>query len=127
MRRPKTVSELRAEIQASPRLKSQSQAEISSAIKVNQATISRILRGQFKRVSPAVSKLCTYASLSCMTDRPLGEFEASVDRIARLAHGRSPRERQAMKLIRLAAEILESDLATAAPHPAAGSPRRAAS
>lgn len=126
MRRPKTVPELRAEIQSSPRLKSQSQTDISSVLKVNQATISRILRGQFKRVSPAVAKLCEYASISCMTERPLGEFEASMDRLARLARGRSLRERQAMRLIRLAAEILESDVSSAVPH-GAGPPRRAAS
>lgn len=115
MRRSKTIAELRAEIRASTRLKSQSQTELSTILKVNQATVSRILRGQFRRVSPAVTKVCMYASISCITNRPLGELDASVDRLARLTRGRTPRERQAIKLLRLAAEILESDLAGALP------------
>mgnify|MGYP000885054822 CR=1 FL=1 len=109
MRRPKTISELRAEIRASPRLCSQTQAKLSRLIRVNQATISRILRGQFRRVSPTVARVCAYAGISRITDRPLGELEASMSHIASLPRGLTPRERQAMKLIRLAAEILESD------------------
>jgi transcriptional regulator with XRE-family HTH domain len=115
MRRSKTIPELRAEIRASSRLKTQSQVELSSILRVNQATVSRILRGQFRRVSPAVAKVCKYASISCITSRPLGEIDASVDRLARLTRGRTPRERQAIKLIRLAAELLESDLAGPVP------------
>lgn len=110
MSRRKTVHELRSEIATSSRLQSKSQVEISTSIGVNQATVSRILRGRFKRCSPAVQKLCRYAAISCITTDPMGEFEASVDRLARLAQGRSPKEKHAMKLIRLAAEILESDL-----------------
>lgn len=108
MSRRKTIPELRVEIIASGKLRAKSQEEIAHSLSLNQATLSRILRGRFKRYSPAVAKVCTYAQLSCMTDRPRDALGASLDRLSVLAKGRSSHERHAMKLIRLAAELLES-------------------
>jgi hypothetical protein len=115
MSRRKTVPELRTEIMASERLKAKPQEEISATLKINQATLSRILRGKFRRVSPAVARICVYASISRMTEKPKGELEASLDRLSLLASGGSAHERHAMKLIRLAAELLESGDAPAVP------------
>lgn len=111
MKRQKTTHELRREIMASPELRTHSQEEISRRVKLNQATVSRILRGQFKRRSVAVNRVCDYAKISRMTDRPLPELEASLDRLKQIARGGSPGERRALKLIRLAAELLESETA----------------
>lgn len=108
--RPKTVHELRQEIMASSRLRAEPQEVLSQKIGVNQATVSRILRGQFKRRSKAVDKLIVYASISCITDTPVNEFDATVIHLERLAAARSPNGHHAAKLIRLAAELLESSL-----------------
>jgi transcriptional regulator with XRE-family HTH domain len=115
MSRRKTIPELRTEIMASEKLKAKSQEEISSVLDINQATLSRILRGKFRRLSPAVDRVCIYASISRMTEQPMGELEASLDRLSLLASGGSAHERHAMKLIRLAAELLESGDAPAVP------------
>lgn len=108
MTRRKTISELRSEIMASAKLRAKSQEEIAQRIKLNQGTLSRILRGQFRRYSPAVAKVCNYATISCMTNLPPGALEHSLDQLTSLAQGRSAEERHALKLIRLAAELLES-------------------
>lgn len=113
MRRPKTIPELRSEIVAHPRLISESQETLSARIGVNQATVSRILRGRFKRYSKAVDRVCRYAQISRMTEAPLNEFEASLGRLNALAQDISPRQQHALKLIRLAAEILVTDLTPA--------------
>lgn len=124
MSRPKTIPELRAEIQASSRLQARSQVKLSHSLNLNQATVSRILRGHFRRLSPAVAKICAYAAISCNTNRPLEGFAESMHHLVRLTRGRSPRQRQAMKLIRLAAELLESEPTLAV---RSTRPRRAAS
>jgi len=108
MSRRKTIPELRVEITASEILKAKPQEEIAGVLDVNQATLSRILRGKFRRYSRAVEKVCHYASISCITDRPMDELEASIGRLTLLARGASAHERHAMKLIRMAAELLES-------------------
>jgi hypothetical protein len=108
MARRKTISELRSEIMASARLRAKSQDEIAQSLKLNQATLSRILRGQFRRYSPAVAEVCKYAAISCITSRPPGALELSLHQLTALAKGRSAEERHALKLIRLAAELLES-------------------
>jgi transcriptional regulator with XRE-family HTH domain len=108
--RPKTIPELRQEIQASPKLQAESQGAISEALGLNQATVSRILRGQFKRRSKAVDKVLNYAEISCITDQPLTPFEVTVTQLEKLAAAHSPNGRHAAKLIRLAAELLESSL-----------------
>jgi siderophore synthetase component len=112
MKREKTVSELRQEIMASAVLREKSQDEISRAVRVNQATLSRVVRGQFKRRSKAVASVCEYASISCITSQPVPELSASLDQLSGLAR-RSPNARHALKLIRLAAELLETDLPAA--------------
>lgn len=109
MSRRKTIPELRSEIMASAKLKEKTQEEISTMLRLNQATVSRILRGKFRRYSGAVEQVCRYASISRMTERPLGELEASIDRLALLAKGTSSHERHALKLIRLAAELLGAE------------------
>ena len=114
MKRPKTVGELRREIQLSEKLKTQSQEEIGRALSIHQATLSRILRGQFKRRSSAVDKVCQYAQILRMTDLPMSQLEASLDQLSQLATSGSPNGRCALKLIRLAAELLESDPSTQA-------------
>jgi hypothetical protein len=111
MKRQKTVRELRHDIMASKLLRARSQEEISRSVKVNQATLSRILRGSFKRRSPAVDRVCSYARISRITNDPLPELEVSLDRIARIAQRGSSGERRALKLIRLAAELLETESA----------------
>ena len=108
--RPKTIPELRQEIQASAKLQADSQGAISELLGLNQATVSRILRGQFKRRSKAVDKVLAYAEISCITDQPLTPFEVTVTQLEKLAAARSPNGRHAAKLIRLAAELLESSL-----------------
>lgn len=108
MNRQKTTAELRVEIMASAVLRAKSQEEIAASLEINQATLSRILRGQFKRYSRAVAKVCSYARISCMTARPRNAVGASLERLTVLARGRSIQERHAMKLIRLAAELLET-------------------
>jgi transcriptional regulator with XRE-family HTH domain len=108
MTRRKTIPELRIEIMASAKLRSKSQEEIARSLRLNQATLSRIRRGRFKRYSNAVTKVCSYALISRMTDRPPPALGASLERLTLLAKGRSTNERHAMKLIRLAAELLES-------------------
>jgi transcriptional regulator with XRE-family HTH domain len=108
--RPKTIPELRQEIQASPKLQAESQGAISQALGLNQATVSRILRGQLKRRSKAVDKVLSYAEIVCITDQPLTPFEVTVTQLEKLAAARSPNGRHAAKLIRLAAELLESSL-----------------
>ncbi len=108
--RPKTIPELRQEIQASPKLQAESQGAISESLGLNQATVSRILRGQFKRRSKAVDKVLNYAEISCITDQPLTPFEVTVTQLEKLAAAHSPNGRHAAKLIRLAAELLESSL-----------------
>ena len=118
MTRRKTISELRTEIMASEKLKAKSQEEICQSLRINQATLSRILRGKFKRRSKSVDRVCSYASISCITSQPLGDLDASLDRLTLLAKGTSLHERHAMKLIRLAAELLETGLV------ASGSGRR---
>lgn len=109
MTRRKTIHELRREIMASPRLKAQSQEAICQSLSIHQATLSRILRGQFKRASDAVVRVCKYAHISCITEQPLDEMEASLARLTALARGRSARERHALQLIRLATELLQPD------------------
>jgi len=115
MNRRKTIPELRSEIMASERLMEKSQEEICRSLRINQATVSRIVRGKFKRYSTAVARVCNYASISCMTERPLGELDASIDQLTRLAKGGSTHERHALKLIRLAAELLKSEAAPGIP------------
>jgi len=110
MSRPKTIPELRQEIQASAKLQAESQGAISQILGLNQATVSRILRGQFKRRSKAVDKVLIYAEISCITENPLTPFEVTVTQLEKLAAVRSPNGRHAAKLIRLAAELLESSL-----------------
>jgi hypothetical protein len=73
------------------------------------------MRGKFRRYSAAVAKICSYASISCITERPLGELEASIDRLALLAKGGAAHKRHAMRLIRLAVELLESGESPARP------------
>ncbi|MFM9092902.1 MAG: hypothetical protein ACKOUK_14330, partial [Verrucomicrobiota bacterium] len=73
--RPKTIPELRQEIQASAKLQAESQGAISQTLGLTQATVSRILRGQFKRQSKAVDKVLVYAEISCITESPLTPFE----------------------------------------------------
>ncbi len=109
MARPKTIRELREEITGSERLKARPQEEISTSLRLHQATLSRILRGKFKRRSSAVDRVCKYARISCITNRPLAELDASLARLTRVATGDSASKRHAIKLIRLAAELLESD------------------
>ncbi len=109
MPRPKTIRELREEIIGSERLKAHSQEEISRSLRLHQATLSRIVRGKFKRRSPAVARVCKYAGISCMTNQPLAELDASLARLTRVATGGSASKRHAIKLIRLAAELLEND------------------
>jgi transcriptional regulator with XRE-family HTH domain len=113
MKRQKTVRELRADIMASRTLKARSQEDIGRKLRLNQATLSRILRGQFKRRSPAVDRVCIYANISRITSRPLTDLEVSLARITRMAPRGSAGERRALKLIRLAAEILETEPAPA--------------
>lgn len=108
--RPKTIPELRQEIQASAKLQAESQGALSQTLGLNQATVSRILRGQFKRRSKAVDKVLAYAEISCITESPLTPFEVTVTQLEKLAAARSPNGRHAAKLIRLAAELLESSL-----------------
>ncbi|MBM3842027.1 MAG: hypothetical protein FJ397_01985 [Verrucomicrobia bacterium] len=108
--RPKTIPELRQEIQASAKLQADSQGAISTLIGLNQATVSRILRGKFKRRSKAVDKVLNYAGISCITECPLPPFEVTVTQLEKLAAAHSPNGRHAAKLIRLAAELLESSL-----------------
>ena len=93
---------------ASEKLRAKTQEVIAHSLNLNQATVSRLLSGRFKRLSPAVNKVCAYAQISCMTDHPLNPLGASLARLTLLAKGRSSHERHAMKLIRLAAELLES-------------------
>lgn len=109
MPRPKTIRELREEIIASDRLKRRPQEEISQSLRLHQATLSRIIRGKFKRRSSAVDRVCQYAGISRITDKPLAELDASLDRLKRVATGNSANKRHAIKLIRLAAELLESE------------------
>jgi hypothetical protein len=111
MPRPKTVRELREDILGSERLKARPQEEISRSLRLHQATLSRILRGKFKRRSDAVERVCKYANISCITDAPLAELDASLARLTRVATGSSTSHRHAIKLIRLAAELLESESA----------------
>jgi len=123
MRRRKTIPELRDEIMASAKLRGQPQEALGVSLGIHQATLSRILRGKFKRYSPAVASVCNYASISCMTSRPLDELDASIHRLTALAQGGATHERHALKLIRLAAELLK----TTAPAEAALRRQRAAS
>jgi hypothetical protein len=109
MKRPKTIRELRREIMASDSLRAKPQEQICHSIGVNQATLSRILRGQFKRRSKAVDRVCKYADISCITTQTMPELEASLQQLARIARGNSPAERRALKLIRLAAELLDTE------------------
>lgn len=106
MKRPKTMYELKQDILASPVLRKRSQEEIGISLNLNQATVSRILRGQFKRRSSAVERICRYAQISRITTRPLPELDASLDQLTRIARRGAPGDRQALKLIRLAAEML---------------------
>ena len=112
MKRQKTIRELRQDILLSEKLRTKSQEEISRSLKVNQATVSRILRGQFKRCSKAVERVCNYAEISRMTSQSMPELEASLQRLTEIAQRGSARDRRALKLIRLAAELLEADTAT---------------
>ena len=91
--RPKTIPELRQEIQASTKLQAESQGAISQILGLNQATVSRIIRGQFKRRSKAVDKVLAYAEISCITDQPLTPFEVTVTQLEKLAAARSPNGR----------------------------------
>ena len=109
MKRPKTVRELRHEILHSEVLRTKPQEAISHSVSMNQGTLSRILRGHFKRRSGAVERVCRYAHISSMTDQPKPELETSLDQLARIARRGSPNDRRAMRLIRLAAELLERD------------------
>lgn len=113
MPRRKTIPELRDEIMASGKLRSQSQEALCQSLGIHQATLSRILRGKFKRYSPAVASVCNYASISCMTSRPLDELDASLHRLTALARGGQTHERHALKLIRLAAELLKTEVPAA--------------
>lgn len=108
MTRRKSIAELRREIVASPKLRRRSQEEIAHSLGVNQATLSRILRGQFRRYSPAVAKVCSYATILRMTDQPADALASSLNQLTALARGGSAEKRHALKLIRLAAELLES-------------------
>lgn len=107
MKRAKTPGELRQEIAAAERLRDRPQEQIAAELKLNQATLSRITRGQFKRVSPAVRRVCEYAQISCITTRPLPELDASLAALAAIASRRGSADPRAIKLIRLAAELLE--------------------
>jgi transcriptional regulator with XRE-family HTH domain len=109
MPRRKTIPELRDEIMASEKLRGRPQDTLSQRLGIHQATLSRILRGKFQRYSPAVEAVCKYACISCMTSRPLDELDASIHRLSALAQGGATRERQALKLIRLAAELLKAE------------------
>jgi hypothetical protein len=109
MARPKTVRELRQEIAVCTRLKNRPQEEISRSLRLHQATLSRILRGKFKRRSSAVERVCKYAGISCITEQPLTELDASLKKLTQVATGNSSTKRHAIKLIRLAAELLEND------------------
>lgn len=108
MLRRKSIAELRTAIATSRRLQASSQTALAQSMGLHQATLSRILRGRFRRCSPAVLKVCKYANISCMTDSPPGAMERSLQRLSSLARGRTANERHALKLIRLAAELLES-------------------
>jgi transcriptional regulator with XRE-family HTH domain len=60
------------QLRQSPRLAGLKQPEIARKAKIHQSQVSRILRGQFKRVTaPSVMKLCEFARIKRMTDRPL--------------------------------------------------------
>jgi transcriptional regulator with XRE-family HTH domain len=108
MARRKSISEIRRDISASTSLHDRSQEALAQSLQLNQATLSRILRGRFRRYSPAVAKVCSYASISRMTDRPADTLEAAINQLAALAKGGSAEKRHALKLIRLAAELLEA-------------------
>lgn len=107
MKRQKTPRELREEIIASPLLRSKSQEDLGRSLNLHQATLSRILRGKFKRRSEAVDRVCKYAQISCITDEPPPELDESIERLTRAVDADTASKRHAIKLIRLAAELLE--------------------
>jgi transcriptional regulator with XRE-family HTH domain len=109
MKRQKSPRELRDEIMRSPVLRAKSQEEISRSLSLHQATLSRILRGKFKRRSDAVDRVCKYAQISCITEQPPAELDDSIDRLTRAVEGNSASKRHAIKLIRLAVELLEHE------------------
>lgn len=49
--------------QLKTRLKDESQTSVQAATGINQGQISRILRGEFTRISTNVVKLCKYAKI----------------------------------------------------------------
>jgi transcriptional regulator with XRE-family HTH domain len=59
-------------IQNSPRLAGRTQIEIAREAKMHQSQVSRIMRGQFKRVTAkSILKLCEFARIKATVNEPL--------------------------------------------------------
>lgn len=106
MRRKKTMNELRQEILTWRARHDDLQEAIAHDTGVNQGTISRILRGHFRRPSKALRAVCAYADISPITDKPLPPLELSLQELAQLAQS-SPHHRRILRLLRLAKELSE--------------------
>lgn len=59
-------------IQDSPRLAGRTQVEIAREAKIHQSQVSRIMSGQFKRVTAkSIMKLCEFADIRPAVNKPL--------------------------------------------------------
>jgi transcriptional regulator with XRE-family HTH domain len=102
---PKTTLELHRELVSSGIFDRETQASLATATGVNQATISRIAQGQFKRVNKSVVAICKYAHIK--TTRNNSAFRQLKSLLASRSSVADPEKRKLIDIIDLAVDLLE--------------------
>jgi transcriptional regulator with XRE-family HTH domain len=100
----KTSLELHRELLASGLFTRETQAAIADAVHVNQATISRIAKGQFKKVNKSMLAVCKYADIETIKTSGGKHLRALLESRSDLI---DPEKRKLIEIIDLAVDLLE--------------------
>lgn len=102
--RQKTPAEVHRDLLASGIFDRETQLAIAKEIKVDQATVSRIFSGQFKRINKSVRRICEYADVTTVETASPEMLHSWMRSGATL---NDPQKRKLLEIIGLAVELLE--------------------
>ena len=96
-----TANLLYQEIRNAPKLAGRLQSEIARDVGIHQSQVSRIMSGQFKRVSArSIMRLCEFAGINTTLEQPLSERLQSA--LSGLWDGTASQEEALIGLLRAA-------------------------
>jgi transcriptional regulator with XRE-family HTH domain len=99
-----TVSSVCERLQNSPKLRALTQLEIARGAKIHQSQVSRILSGQFRRVTAkSVLRICEFASIGQPDQKPLS---LSLEQTLRAVWGGTRSQEKALVQLLQAADAL---------------------